>query len=120
MHYSVGDVVLVKFPWRDENNEIKSKPRPAIIFKTQSEIGIALIKITSKNRLNQFPGRWIVQNSKVGKQMGLLMDSFIHLQELYWINPQLIIRKIGNYPEMDLLTQDINNLGIRIRPEIIQ
>jgi hypothetical protein len=120
MHYSVGDVVLVKFPWRDENNEIKSKPRPAIIFKTQSEIRIALIKITSKNRLNQFPGRWIVKDSQLGKQMGLLMDSFIHLQELYWINPRLIIRKIGNYPEMDSITQDINNLGISIRPEITE
>lgn len=118
MHYSVGDVVLVKFPWKDENNEIKSKPRPAIIFKTQSEITVALIKITSKNRSNQFPGRWIVQNSKLGRQMGLLMDSFIHLQELYWINPNLIIRKIGNYPEIESLTQEIDNLRIRIRPEI--
>lgn len=120
MHYSVGDVVLVKFPWRDENNEIISKPRPAIIFKIQGEIKIALIKITSKNRSNQFPGRWIVQNSQLGKQMGLLMDSFIHFQELYWINPSLIIRKIGSYPDMESIIQDIDRLGIRIRPEITE
>lgn len=117
MSYKVGDVVLVKFPWKDADGEIQIKPRPAIVLKEGNEFKCALIKITSKNRSNRLPGFWITKESKEGQEMGILMDSFINLTEAYWLSENLIFRVIGKYHNMDKIFKAMENIKIPIKPE---
>jgi len=118
MPFEVGDVLLVWYAYKDENGVFKKKPRPAVISKIHNQTNSALIQITSTNRSNTLPGYWITKESDTGKKMGLLKDSFINISEVYWIPDRYIIRKIGNYPNIDEAIDKMNELGIKPKREI--
>lgn len=117
MPYKVGDVVIVPYPYKDESGEIIRKIRPAIVTKIHGNKS-ALIQITSVNRVNRNSGYWITKDSDLGKEMGLLTDSFINLETIRWIPAKFIIRKIGNYPDIDKAILAIKNLQIKTRGEL--
>jgi hypothetical protein len=117
MSYGVGDVVIVHYPYKDEKGEIIRKVRPAIVTRIHED-NSALIQITSVNRTKSNSGYWVVKDSDLGKEMGLLTDSFINLETVRWIPNKYIIRKIGNYSDIDKAIKALSNLKIKIKKEL--
>ncbi len=114
MSYRVGDVVIVHYPYKDDKGEIIRKVRPPIVTKIQEDNN-ALIQITSVNRVNRNSGYWVVKDSDLGKEMGLLTDSFVNLEIVRWIPNKYIIGKIGNYSDIDKAIKALINLKIKIK-----
>lgn len=95
--YEKGDVVLCYFPLKYKNNQnYQLKTRPALVLSVYygGEDFIS-VQITTKNRTGKSPGKWIPKDSKIGKEMGLLHDSFINAGYSARIERRHIIRKIG-------------------------
>jgi hypothetical protein len=117
MSYNVGDVVNVWFAYI-ENGELKAKERPAIVYKVHQELSHALIQLTGTNRSGQKPGFWVTKNSAEGISMGLTKDSFINLEETYWIPNKFIRRLRGICTEMDKINQAMISFKIKPKREI--
>ena len=117
MSFSVGDVVIVPYPYEDKNGNIIRKVRPAVISKIHQD-NSALIQITSVNRVGRNSGYWVTKDSDIGIEMGLLTDSFINLESIRWIPSKYIIRKIGNYSEIEKANKAIDTLQIKIKKEL--
>lgn len=92
--YEIGDVVLVHFPFREDPQQ--TKPRPAIIIDKDGVPTFVLVQITSTNRSDKLKGKWVPKDSKAGKSMGLLCDSFVNYENVVRLSSLYIIRKIGN------------------------
>lgn len=105
--YDIGSVVLVKWPWEEVDGSIQMKVRPAIVYRLESDQDRLTIQLTSKNRSAQFPGLWILKESKEGKEMGLLQDSFVNITYQREIHMRDIIRQIGT---CHLIFDKIENL----------
>jgi hypothetical protein len=98
MRYKEGDVVLVPYPWKDENGEIQTKNRPAVVYRIESESSQLMIKCTHINRSGQFPGKWVLQKSEQGRKMGINEDTFIHYTDTLIIPERFVIKLIGYCP----------------------
>ena len=101
MPYRRGDVVLVNFP----NSNLKTyKKRPALIVQDD---GIAtdlpqriVVCITSKRSRTGRTRIEMRQHSEPGRQMGLLTDSVIMLDNLATVQDRAIDRELGSCPLM--------------------
>lgn len=118
MAFNVGDVVDVWFAYKDETGEIKKKVRPAIVYKVHQETSHALIQLTGTNKSGKYPGFFITKESKEGEEMGLTKDSFIHLEETYWIPNKFIRRLRGVCPSMDKIKKAMQDFNIKPKKEI--
>lgn len=98
MRYKEGDVVIVPFTWRDEQGDIKFKMRPAVVYRIESETEHLMIKCTHVNRSAKYPGKWVLQNSAQGKQMGIRENTFIHYSDTLKIAESAVKRLIGTCP----------------------
>ena len=105
-----GDVVLVHFPWTNNDGEIESKVRPGLVLRVEGPEERLIIQITSKNRSDQFPGKWVLKDSDLGQEMGLLVDSFIHYTKTAELHLRDIIRKIGYCKIIDDIEDSIEEL----------
>ncbi len=85
-----------------------AKKRPALVLEVYDRV-YKVCQITSKNRTGQFPGKWILKNSNIGRSMGILKDSFINMGRTVDVTEDYIDRKIGYYPDIDNLIKDMNN-----------
>ena len=103
--YDRGDVVLVYFPYRDENNNLVVKVRPAVILSLEGDQERIIIQVTSKNRSDKLRGLWVVKDSTDGREMGLRTDSFINITYQITITLRDIIRKIGYCPLIDKIDE---------------
>lgn len=117
MSYNVGDVVNVWFPYM-ENGEIKAKERPAVVYKIHQETSHALIQVTGTNKSGKKPGFLITMNSAEGISMGLTKDSFIDLEETYWIPNKFIRRLRGVCTEMEKIEKAMIDFKIKPKREI--
>ncbi len=108
--YDRGDVVLVHFPWTNEDGIIESKVRPGLILRVEGPQERLIIQITSKNRSDHFPGKWILKDSDIGREMGLLTDSFIHYTQQAELHFRDIVRKIGFCRLIDEIEEYLENL----------
>lgn len=93
--YSIAAVVLVHYSWV-ELGTIKSKPRPCIIKEVLPGDRYLITKITTVNKAEKLI--LVKCTSANGKEMGLLLDSYISVKETQIVNESEIIRKIGNCP----------------------
>lgn len=101
MKYSEGDVVLVLFPYREKT---QVKIRPALILEVLPN-AYKICQITKTDlRPKSKKGIWIEKASDAGKSMKLKFDSFINLSFIIPITDAFIKRKIGYYPNMDIIT----------------
>jgi|GEM_PF-1514612 len=117
MPYNVGDVVDVWFAYR-EDGEIKVKERPAIVYKVHQETNHALIQLTSTNKSGKYPGFFVTKESQEGIEMGLTKDTFIHLEETYWIPEKFIRRLRGTFGEMGKIEKAMSDFNIKPKKEI--
>ena len=99
--YHNGDVVIVRFPFSEDHTQ--DKIRPGIIleepFPSDAE-NYLVCKITSSKPNSVYHP--IVQpvklDSKEGKTMGLLQDSYVVYNAIERLEVFLIIKKIGYCP----------------------
>src|SRR5688500_486904 len=94
--YSIASVVLVHYSWKDERGNIRSKPRPCIIKEILSGNKYLITKITTVNKAEKLI--LVKCTSANGQEMGLLLDSYISVNETQIVNELEIIRKIGTCP----------------------
>lgn len=99
--YRPGDVVLVPFPYTDQTGKEVVKKRPAVVYSVEGIDENIVLKITSKNKSHIEPGIWVMKDSKEGKQMGLLQDSYICAKTELLLKHSYILRKIGRCPFME-------------------
>jgi hypothetical protein len=118
MPYNVGDVVNVWFAYK-ENGKIKLKERPAIVFKVHQETSHALIQLTGTNKTGKYPGFLVTKESEEGIEMGLTKDTFIHLEETYWVPNKFIRRLRGTYSDMDKINKAMSDFNIKPKRQII-
>lgn len=102
--YKKGDVVLVYFPYQDENGDMQVKKRPAVVLENLDDDNI-LIQCTSKNRSDKLPGIWVLKDSKEGRKMGILSDSFINVTNQISLKTIHIVRLIGYCPFMEKIDE---------------
>lgn len=99
--YSEGDVVLVHFPYIDNEGVPQCKSRPGVIVHQSDHNEYLTVQITSKNRSRTNKGIWVLKDSPEGVQMGLLADSYINIDQQTDLNIRDIKRKIGDCPFME-------------------
>lgn len=106
MKFKKGDVILVRFP----NSDFKTyKKRPTITVQSDELITELpqkiVVPITSNlNRTGRTRIR-INQDSSIGQQMGLRLDSVIFVDNLATILEREIDQKIGDGPIMDQVNE---------------
>jgi mRNA interferase MazF len=103
MIYRRGDVVVVYFPHSDGETW---KPRPALVVEGDDiETGLPqkiLAQISSKVDKRKGETRVVVlQNSPIGKEMGLRTDSVVVTDNLRTVEHRLIYKKIGYCSDME-------------------
>ena len=108
--YDRGDVVLVYFPWTNKEGNMEMKMRPGLVLRVEGPQERLVIQITSKNRSDNFPGKWIIKDSDLGKQMGLRMDSFVNYTVQKELTLRDIIRKIGYCGLIDKIEEEIESI----------
>lgn len=99
--YSEGDVVLVHFPYIDNEGINQCKVRPGVVTEQSDHNEYLMVQITSKNRSKTNRGIWVLKDSPEGNMMGILTDSFINLEQSIELKVRDIVRKIGNCPFLD-------------------
>ena len=98
--YHRGDVVLVRYPYEEDST--KDKLRPGIVIAEPSLTGDGLYCICKishmKPNLAYHPHYIEVKLSSVeGMEMGIIRDSYIHLDVNMLVADYLIYRRIGFY-----------------------
>ncbi len=89
MRYSVGDIVLVKFPFTDLKN---SKKRPVLVVKSQSDFNdIVCLQITSSSRQANLLK---IENDDF-VDAPLPLASFVKYDKCFTINSEIIEKKIA-------------------------
>lgn len=109
-------VVLVKFPYLDNFNNIILKKRPALIHSVLDNAELVCIQITSKSRVNTNPGIFIKEPKTIAI-MGLQHESFINLSNSYPFLEDEILEVIGICPDVifDQLLNIIEKQKVTIR-----
>ncbi len=96
--YSIGDIVLLEFPFTDGNT---TKKRPALVlYHDKIDNELLLARITSKIYYSESDleiNNW--------KESGLLIKSCIRLKKIATLSCNLVYRKLGK-----LNTEDYENL----------
>lgn len=94
--YFPGDVVKVIFPYSDLKGY---KCRPGIVLlKYESDDKYLICEVNSlKEKHSKLTGIKVLLNSEIGKQMGVLEDSFINHTSKARIRKKQILEKIGSY-----------------------
>ena len=89
MTYSVGDIILVKFPFTDLK---KSKKRPVLIVKDENELGdIVCFQITSNIEQSNLLK---IQDKDLDKKK-LSLKSYIKYDKCFTINTSIVDKKIA-------------------------
>lgn len=89
MNYSVGDIVLVKFPFTDLK---KSKKRPVLIVKGENERGdVVCFQITSNIEQSNLLK---IQDKDLDKKK-LSLKSYIKYDKCFTINTSIVDKKIA-------------------------
>lgn len=109
MVYREGDVVLCKFPYRED--PLKFSNRPALVMSVEGNT-YNLAQITCTDRSNKLVGVWLSKTSNEAMQMRLKEDSFINLSNILPVKEFAIMRLLGACPIMDKLKDlcDENNI----------
>ncbi len=101
-NYKRGDVILVLYP----NSDLQTyKKRPALVVQSDdvdtqiSQMVVALIT-SNLNRTGAMRVR-IYKNSSVCKQMGLMTDSVVMVDNLATVQDREVDRVIGDCPIME-------------------
>ncbi len=93
MNYSLGEIVLVKFPF---TNLLKSKKRPVLIIKSENELGdIVCFQITS----NQEQSNLLKINHENLHNITLTVESYVKYDKCFTINSSIIDKKIATVSE---------------------
>ncbi|MDX9743770.1 MAG: type II toxin-antitoxin system PemK/MazF family toxin [Arcobacteraceae bacterium] len=93
MNYSLGEIVLVKFPF---TNLLKSKKRPVLIIKSENELGdIVCFQITS----NQEQSNLLKINHENLHNSTLTVESYVKYDKCFTINSSIIDKKIATANE---------------------
>ncbi|WP_457749137.1 type II toxin-antitoxin system PemK/MazF family toxin [Sulfurimonas sp.] len=102
MSYSVGDILLVKFPF---TNLKKSKKRPVIVVKSQDELNdIICFQITSNSEQTNLLK---IENSDLDNST-LTLKSFIKYDKCFTISSEIIDKKIAKVNSR--LLRELKNL----------
>ena len=93
MSYSLGEIVLVKFPF---TNLLQSKKRPVLIIKSENELGdIVCFQITS----NQEQSNLLKINHDNLYNSTLTVESYVKYDKCFTINSSIIDKKIATANE---------------------
>ena len=89
MSYSVGDIILVKFPFTDLK---KSKKRPVLVVKSSSDMNdIVCFQITSNSEQTNLLK---IDNNDLDNST-LSLKSFIKYDKCFTINSEIVDKKIA-------------------------
>lgn len=101
MTYRRGDVLLVRFP---NSDRVTYKKRPALVVQADAPFPgtdrrlvacvTSNLKRTGRTRIH------VAKSSAAGRQMGLLADSVIVVDDLATVFDYEVDKKIGSCPEM--------------------
>ena len=93
MSYSLGEIVLVKFPF---TNLLQSKKRPVLIIKSENELrDIVCFQITS----NQEQSNLLKINHDNLYNSTLTVESYVKYDKCFTINSSIIDKKIATANE---------------------
>src|SRR5271168_3788976 len=104
-HYRKGDVVLVSFPYTTDDGQTQTKRRPAVIISNDMNNlrrdDVLLVPRTSNTtRAHKEPTQVeINMNSPEGQQGWLRLDSVIDCTVIPTIPKNLLVNKIGAFPQ---------------------
>lgn len=102
--FSPGDIVVVKFPYRED--PIMFSVRPAMIISKHGDDHYYMSQITCTNRTGELKGEWIDEKSKEYKAMKLKKPSFINLENILSVHKALINYGTGGkYPDFEKLVK---------------
>lgn len=94
--YYRGRVILAWYSWIDDKGIQHTKPRPCIIKEVLHDGKYLIIKITKSNKADRVIK--ILRDSPEGREMGLLEDSHVYIDERRIVSLKEIIRPIGKCP----------------------
>ena len=89
--FTVGDVVLVKFPFSDLSHQ---KIRPAFVVGLSEFDNPIVCQITSASKSPKTSV--VVKESDFAKGGGLVRTSFIRANKIFTADPKIITKKIGS------------------------
>jgi len=90
MTYSIGDVVLMPFPFTDK---LASKKRPVVVISNADHFGdFQVVAVTSSERQNSGV---MISNDSLAEGV-LPKTSWARTGKLYTLNTSLVIRKIAS------------------------
>ena len=89
MHYNIGDILLVKFPF---TNLKKSKKRPILVVKSQNNLGdIVCFQITSNAEQTN-----LLEIKKENLSHSIFaINSFVKYDKCFTLNSEIVDKKIG-------------------------
>ena len=109
MKYSKADLVLINFPFSDLSS---IKPRPALVIKDLSEYDILVAQITTKINPN-FEHYEIFLKTK-DYNNSLRTDSIIRCDQLFTLDKNLIIKKLGFISSKSVISEVFSKLKVML------
>jgi mRNA interferase MazF len=95
MNYTLGDIVIVAFPFTDLHKTIR---RPALIVADIGDEDVLVARITGQEHETEFE-----MELKNWAKQGLLLHSYARLSKLATLKRSDIFRKIGNLTDEEIL-----------------
>lgn len=95
MDYTLGDIVIVAFPFTDLNKTIR---RPALIIADIGDEDVLVARITGQKHETKFE-----MELKNWTKQGLLLHSYARLSKLATLKRSDIFRKIGRLTDKEIL-----------------
>lgn len=90
MIYSIGDIVLIKFPFTDLS---KSKKRPVLIIKNENELNdIVCFQITSNDKQSNL----LKINDGDLLNSNLILESYIKYDKCFTLSSNIVDKKIAS------------------------
>ena len=109
--YQVGDVVLCRFPFREDPTQFTN--RPALVMRViNNGLSYKLAQITTTNRTGRQHGFWIEMKTDMWKSMRLKQDSFINLSNILEVPSFAIAKLIGTCQQMKEIDNKCNACSI--------
>ncbi len=109
MKYSKGDLVLVNFPFSDLSS---IKTRPALVIKDLSEHDVLLSQITTK--INPLFERYEIFLRTKDCNDSIRVDSIIRCDQLFALNKNLIIKKLGSITNKLVISEVYSKLKLML------
>ena len=109
MNYQKGDLVLINFPFSDLSS---IKTRPALVIKDLSNYDVLVAQITTKINPDFDKYEIILKNKDCNNI--LKTDSIIRCDQLFTLDKNLVIKKIGFISNKSTISEVFSKLKLML------